>query len=140
MMWTHVLPPMAKPVALTPGTIPQTRGVRSESAPSRRPSSGFVQTGTASWYGHAFHQRRTANGERFDMHALTAAHRTLPFGTRVRVTHLLSGRSVVLRINDRGPYVKDRVIDLSMAAAHRLDVARAGTAQVKIESVQDYAE
>lgn len=148
VMWSHASPPVAEQVAVmlgkAPGpaldVAPPTRGVRSDRTPSRPRSGGLVQTGTASWYGDAFHQRRTANGERFDKHALTAAHRTLPFGTRVRVTHLSSGRSVVLRINDRGPYVKGRVIDLSMAAAHRLDVARAGTARVKIEAVQDDTE
>jgi len=98
----------------------------------RERSSGHVQRGVASWYGPKFHGRRTANGEIYDMHGLTAAHRTLPFGTWVRVTHLGNGRSVDLRINDRGPFVKGRTIDLSYAAAQQLDMVGTGTAQVEI--------
>ncbi|TCG02060.1 hypothetical protein BZM26_02700 [Paraburkholderia strydomiana] len=103
-------------------------------------ASDFHQTGRASWYGRGFHGRRTANGERYDMHALTAAHRTLPLGSYVRVTNPATSRSVVVRINDRGPYARGRVIDLSMAAANVLDMRHAGTARVKIEGVtQDEA-
>jgi rare lipoprotein A len=102
--------------------------------------SDFHQTGRASWYGRGFHGRRTANGERYDMHALTAAHRTLPLGSYVRVTNPATSRSVVVRINDRGPYARGRVIDLSMAAANVLDMRHAGTARVKIEGLtQDEA-
>ena len=97
--------------------------------------SDFHQTGRASWYGRGFHGRRTANGERYDMHALTAAHRTLPLGSYVRVTNPATSRSVVVRINDRGPYARGRVIDLSMAAANVLDMRHAGTARVKIEGL-----
>ncbi|WP_425273960.1 septal ring lytic transglycosylase RlpA family protein [Paraburkholderia lacunae] len=97
--------------------------------------SDFHQTGRASWYGRGFHGRRTANGERYDMHALTAAHRTLPLGSYVRVTNPATSRSVVVRINDRGPYARGRVIDLSMAAASMLDMRHAGTARVKIEGL-----
>ncbi|MDR6504049.1 rare lipoprotein A [Burkholderia ambifaria] len=104
-------------------------------APLSRSKEGYVQFGVASWYGEPFHGHRTASGERFNMYALTAAHRTLPLGTRVKVTHVLSGRSVIVRINDRGPYVHGRVIDLSMAAAKVLDLSRLGTARVAIESV-----
>lgn len=86
----------------------------------------------ASWYGPGFHGRRTASGERFNQHAMTAAHRTLPFGTRVRVTH--GKRSVIVRINDRGPWVKGRVIDLSKAAARRLGIK--GVARVRIEVIR----
>nr|WP_238193251.1 septal ring lytic transglycosylase RlpA family protein [Methylobacterium frigidaeris] len=81
------------------------------------------QAGVASWYGPGFHGRKTANGERFNTHALTAAHRSLPFGTQVRVTNSTNGRSVVVRINDRGPYVGGRVIDLSNAAARAIGVS-----------------
>lgn len=95
----------------------------------------FRQTGRASWYGGRFHGRRTANGERYDMHALTAAHRTLPMGSYVRVTNPATSRSVVVRINDRGPYARGRVIDLSLAAARELDLQHAGTARVKIEGL-----
>jgi len=97
--------------------------------------SDFHQTGRASWYGRGFHGRRTANGERYDMHALTAAHRTLPLGSYVRVTNPATSRSVVVRINDRGPYARGRVIDLSLAAANVLDMRHAGTARVKIEGL-----
>ncbi|MGF6611468.1 rare lipoprotein A [Paraburkholderia sp. WSM4175] len=95
----------------------------------------FHQIGRASWYGRFFHGRRTANGERYDMHALTAAHRTLPLGSYVRVTNPANSRSVIVRINDRGPYARGRVIDLSMAAAAMLDMRHAGTARVKIEGL-----
>jgi rare lipoprotein A len=81
------------------------------------------QRGVASWYGPGFHGRLTANGERFNTNSLTAAHRTLPFGTRVRVTNAKTGRSVVVRINDRGPFTKGRVIDLSKAAARAVGIA-----------------
>ncbi|MEA1834648.1 septal ring lytic transglycosylase RlpA family protein [Methylobacterium durans] len=89
-----------------------------------------AQSGVASWYGPGFQGRRTANGERFNTHAMTAAHRTLPFGTRVRVTNRTNGRSVVVRINDRGPFVGGRVIDLSNASARALGVS--GTARVSL--------
>ena len=89
-------------------------------------------TGTASWYGEAHHRKKTASGEPFDMHALTAAHRTLPFGTRVLVTNLANGRAVEVRINDRGPVVRDRIIDLSYGAARALDAVGAGVFRVRI--------
>lgn len=97
--------------------------------------SAFAETssGIASWYGPGFQGRPTASGEAFDTHELTAAHKTLPFGTRVRVTNLSNGASVVVRINDRGPYHGGRVIDLSQAAANRIGMIPAGTARVKIE-------
>lgn len=97
--------------------------------------SDFHQTGRASWYGRRFHGHRTANGERYDMHALTAAHRTLPLGSYVRVTNPATSRSVVVRINDRGPYARGRVIDLSMAAAAALNMRGLGTARVQIEGL-----
>jgi rare lipoprotein A len=92
-------------------------------------------SGVASWYGPGFHGRTTANGERYDMHAMTAAHKTLSFGTKVKVTNKNNGKSVVVRINDRGPYVGDRVIDLSRSAAVAIDMIGPGTAQVSIEVV-----
>lgn len=94
------------------------------------------QVGTASWYGADFHGRTTANGEVYDMHAQTAAHKTLPFNTVVRVTHLTTGAATVVRINDRGPFVGQRIIDLSMAAAGDLDMIRTGIAEVRIEVVR----
>ncbi|QEP99986.1 septal ring lytic transglycosylase RlpA family protein [Thermosynechococcus sp. CL-1] len=90
-------------------------------------------TGIASWYGPGFHGARTANGERFDQDALTAAHRTLPFGTRVRVTNLQNGRSVVVRINDRGPFTGGREIDLSRGAAAAIGLIGAGVGPVRID-------
>lgn len=88
--------------------------------------------GKASWYGPGFHGRRTANGERYNQNAMTAAHRNLRFGTRVKVTNLNNGRSVILRINDRGPYVKGRVIDVSAAAARSLGMIKTGVAPVRV--------
>lgn len=89
--------------------------------------------GVASWYGSAFQGRRTANGERFDMNKLTAAHRSLAFGTRVKVTNPDNGRSVTVRINDRGPYVGKRTIDLSREAARRIGLTRKGVGRVLLE-------
>jgi rare lipoprotein A len=94
--------------------------------------SGFKQTGRASWYGKLFNGRRTANGERFNMHALTAAHKTLPLDSYVRVTNMENQKSVIVRINDRGPYVRGRVIDLSYAAAQELDLHHLGIGRVQI--------
>ena len=99
------------------------------------PGHPAPEVGMASYYGDALHGRRTANGERFDMHALTAAHRTLPFNTRVEVTNLENGRSVVVRINDRGPFVEGRVIDLSQAAAKELRFLGRGTTRVRLKIV-----
>lgn len=95
----------------------------------------FTQVGIASWYGRHFHGNQTADGERFDMNALTAAHRTLPFNSYVRVTDLANGRSVVVRINDRGPYDGHRIIDLSARAARELGITDDGTARVRLELV-----
>ena len=88
------------------------------------------------WYGEQFHGKKTANGEIFDMYALSAAHRTLPLGTQVRVTNLENDRSVELVVNDRGPYVDDRILDCSFAAAQELGYADQGTARVRIEVLQ----
>lgn len=97
---------------------------------------GYVETGIASWYGPSFHGKRTSNGEIYNMNAETAAHKTLPMGTIVRVTNLENNRSMILRINDRGPFVGDRIIDLSKTAAHRLGIYQKGTGLVKVEVVQ----
>ena len=93
------------------------------------------QVGKAAWYGRVFQGRRTANGEVFDARALTAAHRRLPFGSLVRVTNLANGKSVVVRVNDRGPWHADRVIDLSYAASKALGMLRAGVGRVRLETV-----
>jgi rare lipoprotein A len=92
----------------------------------------YDETGTASWYGDQFHGRPTATGERFDMNALTAAHKTLPLPGLVEVTNLANGRRIVARINDRGPFVEGRIIDLSRGAADALDLRRAGTGEVRV--------
>ena len=105
-------------------------------APVRpRPASKLIEVvqGAASWYGPGFYGRTTANGERFRKGTLTAAHRTLPFGTKVRVTNLSNGRSVVVRINDRGPFRYHRVIDLAHGAASQLQMMQAGEVPVKLE-------
>ena len=95
----------------------------------------FVQEGMASWYGKAFHGRRTASGTAFDQNGMTAAHPSLPFGTRLRVTNLSNRRSTIVIINDRGPFVGDRIIDLSYGAAKELGFTGDGIARVRLESV-----
>lgn len=96
---------------------------------------GDTQTGVASWYGIEEHNKKAASGERFDKDELTAAHKTLPMDSIVRVTNLENGKDVVVRINDRGPFVKNRVIDLSYAAAEQIDMLGPGTASVKVEVI-----
>lgn len=96
----------------------------------------FEQVGIASWYGKKFNGKKTASGEKFDMHKLTAAHRSLPFGTKVRVENLANGKVVVVRINDRGPFARGRIIDLSYAAAKKIGIIKAGCAKVKIRVVK----
>jgi rare lipoprotein A len=93
----------------------------------------LVETGYASWYGGPYNKRRASDGEVYNMHAMTAAHRTLPLGSVVRVTNLNTGRSAIVRITDRGPFVQGRVLDLSLAAAKKVDVWAAGVAMVRIE-------
>ncbi len=103
-----------------------------EATTSERPH--FVQTGVASWYGSGFDGGKTASGERFDPDEMTAAHRSLPFGTTVRVTNLRNNRSAHVRITNRGPFVKGRIIDLSPAAAKQLQIGKAGVVRVRIEA------
>jgi len=98
----------------------------------QKSARGHVERGLASWYGPGFHAERTSSGEPYDMYAMTAAHKTLPIPAYVRVTHLENGRSVVVKVNDRGPFVGDRIIDLSYTAAHKLGMIRSGTAPVEI--------
>jgi len=104
-----------------------------------RSSHGFKEGGVASWYGKKFHGKPTSSGAIYDMHAMTAAHKTLPLPTRARVRNLKNGRSVIVMINDRGPFIDNRIIDLSYAAATQLDMIRAGTALVEIEVLTDRA-
>jgi rare lipoprotein A (peptidoglycan hydrolase) len=101
------------------------------------PDAGDVQFGIASWYGSKFHGRITTCGERYDMHRLTAAHRTLPFGTLVRVTNLKNGRTVIVRINDSGPWISGRVIDLSYAAAKKIGMVKDGVTRVRLDVVKE---
>lgn len=96
---------------------------------------GFVEEGLASWYGADFHGKKTANGEIYNMYAETAAHKILPLNSKVRVTNLENGRSMEVRINDRGPFVKGRIIDLSKTAAEKLGIIGPGTARVRVESL-----
>lgn len=119
-------------IACTPAT---TTKKKTSTGATPRPSgpSGDLQTGIASWYGGKHHGGPTASGERFNKNSMTAAHRTLKIGTRVRVTRKKNGRTVVVRINDRGPYGKGRIIDLSEAAARELDMIDDGIAQVRVE-------
>lgn len=100
---------------------------------------GYVQDGTASWYGVKFHGKQTANGEVYDMYKMTAAHKTLPLPSYVKVTNLENNRSVILRVNDRGPFHDDRLIDVSYVAAKKLGFANNGTSQVKIEGIDPHA-
>ncbi|WP_408608268.1 septal ring lytic transglycosylase RlpA family protein [Caballeronia insecticola] len=109
-----------------------TEGATSDKSPQTEKARNLHQAGLASWYGRGFNGHRTANGERFDMHAMTAAHRTLPFGSWVRVTLAGRNRSILVRINDRGPFERNRVIDLSYGAAVALGIARHGAAKVEL--------
>src|SRR5262245_9908084 len=117
----------------TPAPVPQVPALQThEAAPAGKPAT--TQIGTASWYGPGFHGRETASGEPFNQHALTAAHRTLPLGTEAKVTNLETGQSVHVKINDRGPYVLGRHLDLSRAAATQIGLMKKGVAKVKIET------
>lgn len=128
-------PPAPPPSATQPGA---TRP--SPSRPSGAPPHGqpvipgeYVEEGVASWYGDPFNGHRTSNGEIYDMYQFTAAHRTLPFGAVLRVTNLSNGKQTEVRVNDRGPFVGNRIIDLSLSAARAIDMVGPGTAQVRIE-------
>lgn len=112
-----------------PGCGKKKRAAR----PPAAPSPGWTETGIASWYGNPYHGRKTSSGEVFDMNQMTAAHRTLPFGAMVKVTNLENRRTVMVRINDRGPFVEGRIIDLSRAAAREIGLLGPGLARVRIE-------
>src|SRR5258706_3115214 len=113
-----------------PSAVPPSK--RNKPAPAPAPP-GYLEEGNASWYGVPFHGRRASNGEVYDMYKLTAAHRTLPFETMVRVTNLNNGKSTVVRITDRGPFVDNRIIDLSLAAAREVDSVGPGVVPVRVE-------
>jgi rare lipoprotein A len=107
--------------------------------PGARPPAETGEVGLASYYGRRFHGRRTASGERYDMHAMTCAHRTAPFGARLRVTDVETGKSVVVKVTDRGPFRHGRVVDLSLAAARQLGIVKRGVARVRVERLEDRA-
>lgn len=119
---------LAVAVAITFGTT----ACRKKARPAKPPKIGSTETGTASWYGNPYHGRRAANGEIYDMEKLTAAHRTMPFGTWVRVENLSNRRTVEVRIQDRGPFVRGRIIDLSKAGARQIEMLGPGTAKVRL--------
>ncbi|MGH7376435.1 MAG: septal ring lytic transglycosylase RlpA family protein [Candidatus Methylomirabilales bacterium] len=134
LAWTLIFGACATP-PVPEGRPPAPGGEPPPAFPSvARPEAAEV--GLASWYGRGDHGKRTANGEPFDMEAFTAAHRSLPFGTWVRVTHLATRRTVMVRINDRGPWVEGRVIDLSRRAAQALGILWDGVARVRLEVVR----
>jgi len=118
------------------GCASAPRFVVSESAEAAVSSAAFIADGIASYYAEEFHGRKTSNGETYNMNDLTAAHPILPFGTIVKVTNKTTGRSVVVRINDRGPFLKDRIIDLSRAAAEKIGMIGPGTAEVHLEILE----
>lgn len=113
-------------------SVPPARPKPSKTPPTPAPV-GYTEEGNASWYGNPFHGRRASNGEIYDMYKLSAAHRTLPFETMVRVTNLNNGKSTIVRITDRGPFVSNRVIDLSLAAAREIESVGPGVVPVRIE-------
>ncbi len=121
-------PPTPPPEARAEPAPPPAAETRP--APEARPRE---QVGFASYYGHRFQGRRTASGERYDVARLTCAHRTAPFGSRLRVTDVETGRSVVVRVNDRGPFARGRIVDLSLAAARSLGIVKRGLARVRVE-------
>jgi rare lipoprotein A len=123
------------PVLCGCGLVSSPAYVYRGSSPGIRMTAGLEQRGVASWYGLPFHGRTTANGETYDMNGMTAAHRTLPFGTVLHVTSLDNGRTVTVRVNDRGPYVSGRLVDLSRGAAERLGMLETGIANVSIKVV-----
>ena len=132
------------PPGTTPDKAPRTK-VRSTQRPYQingvwyyplPTAEGYAEKGYASWYGPGFHSRPTANGEIYDMYGVSAAHKTLPLGTHVKVTNLKNQRSLIVRVNDRGPFVAGRIIDLSYTAAEQLGMARTGVVPVHVEAVQ----
>jgi len=145
-------PPPAQPTETPPATgeagkrstnVPETSASRPPAAPAAKRNkaaappapSGYTEEGNASWYGVPFHGRRASNGEIYDMYKLTAAHRTLPFETMVRVTNLNNDKSTVVRITDRGPFVDNRIIDLSFAAAREVESVGPGVVPVRVEVI-----
>jgi len=114
--------------------------VRGKSYQVLKSAKGYKQTGTASWYGKKFHGHLTSNGEIYNMYSMSAAHKNLPLPTYVKVTNLTNNKSVVVRVNDRGPFHQDRIIDLSYSAAYKLGMLKTGTANVEIEAITDFTK
>ncbi len=139
-------PPATPPAASIPDAIPRWEAHSHDGNPpfyevyGKRyyvlsTSNGYIEQGIASWYGPGFHAERTSSGERYDMYGMTAAHKTLPLPAYVRVTNLENNRSIIVRVNDRGPFVGNRLIDLSYTAAAKLDMLQAGTAIVEVRVI-----
>jgi rare lipoprotein A (peptidoglycan hydrolase) len=126
-------PDASQTLAATGGRLPQVKLNGRTYGPAANPM--YRAEGVASWYGPDFHGGRTANGERYDMNGISAAHRTMPLPSYARVTNLDNGRSIIVRVNNRGPYVHDRIVDLSVGTAKALDFYRRGTAHVRVEYV-----
>ena len=118
---------------------PDSYEVNGKTYTTLKSSKGYVEQGIASWYGTKFHGRRTSSGEPYNLYAMTAAHKTLPLPTYARVTNLDNGRSVIVKINDRGPFHEDRIIDLSYVAAMKLDIVKTGTARVELRAIDPTA-
>jgi rare lipoprotein A len=136
-------PPASQPANSIPTTkenaLPRPKEEETEFAEPTLPADAkpvATETGLASWYGPPYHNRRGSNGEVYNMHAMTAAHRTYPLGSIVRVTNIKTGHSALVRITDRGPFIPGRIVDLSLAAARKLDVVQPGVAEVKVELMQ----
>lgn len=121
------------PSSGTSGTKPYT--VMGQTYYPLQSGHGYTEEGVASWYGKDFHGKTTSNGERYDMYGMTAAHKILPFGTQLRVTNLDNNKSIVVRVNDRGPFVANRIIDLTKTGAEQIDMIGPGTARVRLESI-----
>jgi len=140
------VPPSAPEVARVPEPVPRAEPRSKKGNPPfyevlgkryfvMANANGYVERGVASWYGPGFHSARTSNGEQYDMYAMTAAHKTLPLPAYVQVTNLRNGRSVTVRVNDRGPFKDGRIIDLSYTAASKLDMLREGTIFVEVRAI-----
>lgn len=125
--------PVPPPPTITPSAPSESATTEASPTIPRHAKPIYVETGLASWYGPPYNHRHSADGKIYDQNAMTAAHRTLPLNSVVRVTNLTTGRSAVVRITDRGPFVEDRIVDLSLAAAKAVDVWLPGTAEVKLE-------
>lgn len=136
MSFSHLEDAVPKQEKRTRAGNPDTYVVLGKRYYVMKESTGYVERGTASWYGNKFHGRKTSNGETYNMYAMTAAHKTLPIPSYLQVTNLDNGKSVVVRVNDRGPFHGDRIIDLSYAAASKLGFAQNGTGRVELRAIE----